>query len=336
MTGDAVPVAQQVGFNAQGATGFSVSNSGTLAYRSREGPARSKLIWLDRSGLNVGETPGEFDNRQVALASDGARLAIDRFENNSSSNRDLWLVDTRRGTTTRFTSEPSDDCCPIWSPDDRSIVFPSNRDGAMNLYQRSSEGTEPAQLLLKTPLPKYPKDWSQDGRFVVYESGSDGNLRDLWLLPMFGERKPVPLISTRAEESDGRFSPDANWLAYTSNQSGAYEVYLQRITSAEGQRFQVSTNGGHYPRWRADGRELFYVAPDRKLMSVNVSLGERPQLGVPQPLFDMPISSPAAQPFTTRYAVAKDGQRFIVHNALSEQDPTALTVVVNWTEALTK
>jgi Tol biopolymer transport system component len=172
----------------------------------------------------------------------------------------------------------------------------------------------------------------------VYEANPGaGSARDLWVLPMVGDRTPRAAVATSADESDGRFSPDGEWLAYTSNQSGRYEVYLQRILPTPGQRLPVSTNGGLYPRWRADGRELYYVTPDRDLMAVDIEPGNTPRLGLPERLFELPISAPDTQPFTTKYAVSRDGQRFIVHRVADDQeDAVPLTVIVNWHAVIKK
>jgi Tol biopolymer transport system component len=334
LSGVPVQVATQIAvIQNWGHAGFSASANGILVYRSLEGAVRpvSKLVWLNRQGQKVAEIPGEFDDRIVSLSPTSSFLALDKFESASGPARDLWLVDHRRGTSTRLTSDPSDECCPIWSPDGKRVVFNSNREGSRNLYEIEPDSLNPAQLLLKTPEPKFPKDWSRDGRFIAYEAQGSGTRGDLWLLPLFGDRTPIPVAQTGADESGGRFSPDGKWIAYVSNQSGRYEVYVQSLVDQGRRRMQISTEGGYYPRWRGDGRELFYVSPSRKLMTVTVVHSASDlQLDVPQPLFDMPITDPASQQFTDKYDVTPDGQRFVAFQILDEQDSVNLTVVMNW------
>ena len=332
LRGQPQSVAAGVAFNqGTGNAAFSISDSGVLAYRSGVGRSPTNLVWLDRAGKRIGQIPGEFDDRQVDLAPDDERVAVDRFESSGGTARDIWIIDSRRGTSTRWTSEPSDDCCPIWSPDGLRIVFPSLRAGQRHIYEGLVDSSGSPSPVLETPLNKFPKDLSRDGRYLVYElNETNGNLRDLWILPLFGDRQPRALVSTRAEESDGRFSPDGNWLAYSSNQSGRNEVYLQRIDAEVGARLQVSVDGGYFPRWRGDGRELFYVTPDRMMATVTVELGNRPALGVPRQLFKVAISDPNLQPFTSKYDVSRDGQRFIVHELINQDERESLTVVVNW------
>jgi eukaryotic-like serine/threonine-protein kinase len=310
---------------------FSASQADVVVWRSAA-PDRSKLLWFDRSGAKIAEVAGEFDNRQVALSPDDNTLALDQYESADFDSRDVWLVDTRRGTRTRFTVDPTDECCPIWSPDGQRLAFPSNRNGVMDIFERPSNGSAAERLLLKTPLPKFPKDWSRDERWIVFESGSPNMRRDLWLVNTTGDPAPIPLVATAADESDGQFSPDGQFVAYTSDRSGQMEVYVQGVPPRQGQ-WQVSTSGGVYPRWRADGRELFYVTPARQLMSVTVSAAPQLTLGIPKGLFELPISTPLEAPFTTRYAVTADGQRFVVHATLGGAVAPA-TVVLNWTTLL--
>ena len=345
LSGGPIQLADQVGAGQMGHAAFSASDTGALVYRQSARVGRSRLVWFDRSGQRVGGVDQEFDDRQVALSPDGHHIVIDRYAERSSNARDLWLIDTERGTTTPLLSEASDDCCPIWSPDSKRIAFRSIRDGGQGIYLMAIDSPGSMELLVKPPplaermttaRPDSPKDWSRDGRFLVYEAvmGTSTTQRDLWIAPLFGDRKPLPAIHTQASESQGRFSPDGRRLAYMSNQSGEFEVYVQALGASAQQRLQVSTSGGFYPRWRADGRELFYVSPNRKLMSVMVSDTGTLRLGVPVSLFDVPIADPRSQPYTDKYAVSGDGKRFVVVQLVSEPVIPPLTVVLNWTADL--
>ncbi len=181
-----------------------------------------------------------------------------------------------------------------------------------------------------------PSDWSADGRFVVFSSASF----DLWALPMFGDRKPVPLAQSEFVEAHGNLSPDSRWLAYTSNETGRYEVYVQPFLGADGAprggpstgKQQVSTRGGYEPRWRGDGKELYYISAERKLMAVSVSGGASFQAGIPQALFPLRILS-EVNPFRFHYVPARDGRRFLVNTLQAEVTPSPITVVLNWSPA---
>src|SRR5207249_1138098 len=208
-----------------------------------------------------------------------------------AGSADIWLIELARNTPSRFTFDPANESAPVWSPDGSRIVFASNRDGVANMYQRLSNGTGNDEVLLKSTDPTGPYDWSPDGRFILFGELSPKTNGDLWLLPLFGDQKPAPFIQTEFTETQGRFSPDGRWVAYASNESGPYQVYVQSFPTSGG-KWQVSTGGGAQPLWRRDGKELFYLAPDRKLMAVEVS-GAGPTFvpGAPKPLFEARFST---------------------------------------------
>jgi Tol biopolymer transport system component len=237
---------------------------------------------------------------------------------------------------------------PIWSPDGSRIVFDSNRDGQRNLYQKATSGAGNEELLLKSDELKVPYDWSSDGRFIIYGRVDSKTLSDLWVLPLDGDREPFAFLQTRFDEWYGMFSPDAQWLAYMSNETGRMEVYVQPFSPKPGQpaggaavgpggKWQVSTAGGRFPAWRRDGKELFYIAADGKLTAVEVKVvvtktSATFAAGAPKALFDSGIRR--ASIFLQ--LATPDGRRFLINTKASEEKSRSITVVVNWQAGLKK
>jgi len=323
--GEPFPVVQQVmGGSPPGWVAFSASPGGTLAYRTGVG-GKSQLAWFDRTGKEVGRVgPPEYHS-SPRLSPDGKRVAVTRRD---AQGADLWLLDLARDTSTRFTFHPAIEGFPTWSPDGSRVVFASLRDGPFNLYQKASSGSADEEPLLKTGEGKFPVDWSSDGRFVLYQATFPKTSLDLWALPLEGDRKPIPLVQTEFTELQGQFSPDGRWIAYSSNASALEQVYVQGFPKPGG-KFQVSTTGGIRPRWRRDGKELFYMTPDRKLMAVEVKATAATfEPGRPRELFQ--TRAVTASPVFSVYDVSADGQRFLINTALEAEGPAPMTVVVNW------
>ncbi len=335
LTGEAFPIAEQVGFNALNGRGFfSVSETGVLTFLSSS-TLSTQLAWFDRSGKQLALIGAPAADTGLHLSSDEKRLAVSRLDSQAGS-ADIWLIDLARNNPSRFTFDPANESSPVWSPDDSRIVFASNRGGVVSIYQRLSNGAGNDELLLRFAEPIGPHDWSPDGKFILFGVLSPKTNVDLWLLPLFGDQKPTPFIQTEFAEVQGEFSPDGRWLAYASNESGAYQVYVQSFPTSGG-KWQVSTGGGAQPQWRRDGKELFYLAPDRKLMAVEVN-GTGPTFvaGVPRPLFDVHVSTifPGAAGAGPYYVVTGDGQRFLVNTIVGDSTPVPLTIVLNWTAGL--
>jgi Tol biopolymer transport system component len=331
LSGEPFPIAEQVGSNpVTGRVFFSVSETGVLGFLTSSFPD-TQLAWFDRGGKQLALVGMPAVDAALRLSPDEKRLAVSRLDPQAGS-ADIWLIDLARNTPSRFTFDPANEGNSIWSPDGSRLVFFSNRDGVSNLYQRLSSGAGNDEVLLKSAEPKAPHDWSPDGKFILYTALSPKNAADLWLLPLFGDQKPTPFIQTEFNESQGRFSPDGRWVAYISNESGPFQVYVQSFPSSGG-KWQVSTNGGAQPQWRRDGKELFYLAPDRKLMAVETN-GTGPMFvaGAPKPLFDAHVNS--IFPGSTYYAVTGDGQRFVVNTIVGESAPVPFTIVMNWTAGL--
>jgi Tol biopolymer transport system component len=331
LSGEPFPVAEQIGYNSSNSySNVSVSQNGAMAFL-RGDVANRRLVWFDRSGKQhetVGP-PGEVND--IVLSRDAKRLAMQRID---GGNSDIWLMDLARGVPSRFTFDAAVDDNPVWSPDGNQIVFSSgaaNADVNFNLYRRVSNGVGTPELLLKSDLAKEATDWSSDGRFIVFQLYDPKTATDIWVLPLFGDGKPYPFLQTEFEESQGFFSPDGHWLAYTSNESGRNEVYVQTFPQTGG-KWLISSGGGGQPHWRGDGKELFYVAPDRTLMSVDVNAAAATfETSAPKPLFATQVSAYNAP---NRYVVTADGQRFLVNSAAGEVNQTPITVVLNWTGSL--
>ena len=334
LTGDPVRLVDQVNTVPElGLVGFSVSENGELAYRGGGREAVTQLVWFDRSGEPLGEAsqPGLYSN--PALSRDEARVAVERRETTTAA-ADIWILDlTRGGTPSRFTFDPGNDGSPTWSPDGRQIAFSSRRNGQLDIYRKNASGIGEAELLLESEAPKAPVEWSQDGAWLSFvDLDSQGNW-DLWVLPLAEDREPIPFLHTPFEDLLGRLSPDSRWMAYMSDESGQREIYVQSFPESGG-KWLISTSGGVYPQWRADGRELFYLGPDGNLMAVEIEAdGDTPVAGIPQALF--PINGPGPTTLQrNNYEVTADGQRFLVNAFVEDAVRAPITWVLNWTAEL--
>jgi Tol biopolymer transport system component len=329
LSGEPFPVAEQVTYNGRYSySNFSISETGAMVFRGGS-LSNSQLVWFDRAGkqLNSAGPPGQYND--VVLSPDEKRAALQRTEN---GNTDIWLMDLVRGLPSRFTFNAADEDDPSWSPDGSLIVFSSTRDGSRSLYRKVSSGAGSEELLLKANVLDAGTDWSADGRFILFETQDPKTGVELMVLPLFGDMKPYPLLQSEFNESQGRVSPDGRWFAYTSNESGKNEVYVQSFPPTGG-KWQISTTGGAQPHWRRDGKELFYMAPDRKLMAVDVKLGTAFGTSAPKTLFQTQVVRPEAP---NRYVVTGDGQRFLVNSSVEEVSQTPLTVILNWKAQLKK
>jgi Tol biopolymer transport system component len=332
-----VPLVEEVQIAGAGSTGvagaFSVSDTGLLVYQTGFA-VRSQLAWFDRSGARTAALGDEADYADVSLSPDDSRAAVSILDP-SLGSRDVWLYDIARGTRERFTFDRGDDFAPIWArPAGDRLVFSSRRQGAINLYEKPARGGDAEKLLLQDPLGKFASHWSADGRFITYIGGGGIIVRsDLWVLPLSGDRKPYPFVDTTFVESQGQFSPDGRWMAYMSNESGRQEVYV-RPFPGPGDKWLVSSAGGGWPRWRRDGREIFYVARDGTLMAVSVNAaGSSFVVGAGRPLFKVRMR-PIVRLDAYSYEVTADGQRFLMNTFVEEATPPAITLVVNWPRSI--
>jgi Tol biopolymer transport system component len=330
LNGDAVPVAEQV--QTGGATGrtggFSVSQTSALVYQTGAGGQASQLKWYDRSGKEVATLGDMGDYGDVELSPDGSRVAVSLLDA-AVRTRDVWIFDVKRGLRTRFTFEPGDEVAPIWSPDGSRLIFSARESGAFDLVQKPSTGSGRNEKVFANNANQFATSWSPDGRSILASATTTGST-DIWMLPLSSGAKAKPFVQTPAIEASGQFSPDGRWLAYSSNESGRAEVYVAASTGQAG-KWQVSTAGGTFPRWRRDGKELFYLGPDSKLMAAEVR-GQTSGFDVDavRALFD--VRPKLAVRYA--YAVTADGQRFLVNSSDFASSPEPLTLLVNWTAAL--
>jgi len=312
---------------------FTVSNTGLLMYRRATPTAGKQLLWFTREGRQVGQV-GPVDNyANVDISPKGDRAAVDIFTNN---NQDIWVVDLQRSVAQPVITEPFRDWTASWSADGSRLVFASTRnDGVTKIYEKSSTGAGAETILPSGDVSSIPVHWSADGKYIVFSRLRQGNTAsyDTWLLPLFGERKPAPLLETGFDKFQARVSPNSDLIAYSTNESGNYQIVVQTFPDASGGKWQISANGGFEPKWRRDGRELYYLGADGKLMSVSIA-GPPFSAGRPVELFQTPLAVNRAQPTRDRrYDVAPDGRFLMVIPSATGPD-APYSVVVNWNVGL--
>ena len=330
LTGDPFPVADHVPNEGSRYASFSASENGVLLYARGNVGTTTRLTWFDRAG-NITGTVGEpAAYETLALAPDDRRIAVSLAET-SSANHAIWVIDSVRGAMSRLTFDAVNDTSPVWSPDGSRIAFQSLRMGESSMRQKVVSGAamdEP--LLIGQQL--LPTSWSPDGRFIAYARNTSGST-DVWILPLTGDRKPFAFTQTVPAERHAAFAPDGKWIAYQSNGTGRIEIYVQPFPATQGTKYLVSTGGGEQPVWRADGKELFFLGAESKMMSATIDTTRQFEAGAPLALFS---SGASTTPNTRQFAVSRDGKRFLV-NARTERLPsTPITVVVNWLAAVQK
>jgi serine/threonine protein kinase len=333
-TGEAFPIAEQVQlFGAASIGVISASASGLLVYRNGDEGELSELVWFDRAGKrleSVGE-PAKYNHPRISH--DRRRLAVVVVEP-KSADTDLWLYDLARHAKTRFTFGPAVNLFPVWSPDDSRIVFASNRRFMHDLYLRATSGSGGDELFLDSKTSfRWPTDWSPDGHIAFQSRDTKAKTAvDVGFVSV-ADRKAVTLLGTSFDERSPQFSPDGRWLTYASNESGRFEIYVQPFPGP-GQKWQVSIGGGAYPRWRQDGKEIFFIKfPEKTLMAAEVMPGSTFEAGAPKALFQTQIKS---VDFGTQYDVSPDSSRFLINTLVDEGKSEPLTVVQNWTAGLKK
>lgn len=327
LTGEPFTLGERVSYGPAYGASLSVSENGALAVGAGWTSDRN-LVWLDRTGKELGTLGKAADYQNVELSRDEERVAVDFLQ---GTNRDIWVLELSRGISTRHTFHPSRDLCPVFSPRGDQMVFSSTR-LAMSTLHRKAAGASQEELLLPIGSPKFPIDWSSDGKFILFEEIGQKTKWDLWILSV-SEHKATPYAQREFNERGGRFSPDGRWVAYSSDESGQREVYVQPFPGP-GETVQISTGGGTQPRWRRDGKELFYLDSDYRMVAVSVKTdGSKLAAGNPEILFE---SRTRGLSWRNDYTVTGDGQRFLVISPLESALSSPITVVLNWTAELKK
>jgi eukaryotic-like serine/threonine-protein kinase len=323
-SGEPFQIADQVDLitaNLQGS--FSASQTGVVAFYSGDASRiNSQLAWFDRSGHRLGTVgdPGNFV--KPAISPDGHTLAVDRLDPRSGAYG-IWEYDLGRDNATRLTFDARQDGYPVWSPDGGSIAFAGTHGGHSQIYRKSTGSAAKEEVLLESDLDKFPSDWSRDGRYLIYYQIDPVTKYDVWALPLTGGGKPFPILHTGFNEHRATLSPDGRWLAYTCDETGQDEVYVQPFPTS-GRKWKVSVGGGGRPVWSRDGKELFYMSADRKLMVSAVKARAAFETGAPKPLFPTHVS------VTRFFDVSPDGRRFLLVDPLPDPITPPMNLVVNW------
>jgi len=331
LRGEPFPIVDDVAVGGGGAANaeFSASENGVLVFRGSAGAGTTRLTWVDRTGkdIQVLGDPGTYSD-QVA-SPDGRRIAVE----SGSGNPDIWTIESGRNVTTRFTFSPASDYWPVWSPDGGSIAYTSDQASPFAVFVKPATGARPESLLSHVPVSIGPCDWSLDGSNIACLVQAGGGW-DIWIQPAGGARA-YPLLASPFRKLEPRFSPDGRWIAYSSNESGRREVYIQPFPGLGG-KWQVSSQGGRDPEWRRDGKELFFLSLVGAVTAVDVagSAGTTLELGAPRVLFPGVLSDES--PIGHNYAVSADGQRFLLRKPVREGELPATTVFMNWTSTFAR
>jgi eukaryotic-like serine/threonine-protein kinase len=308
---------------------FSVSSGEVLVTQTGKGASISQMTWFDRSGKPAGTVgmPGSHSN--VRLSPDGRRVATDQIDQDGRK-LDIWIDEPAQGATMRLTFDPGADQAPVWSPDGKQILFFSNQKLGNQLQLKNADGSgseEPVSDL--GPVAFIPWDWSHDGKYILFGRGNE-----LWYLS-WPERVPKPLLQAKWTVRNAQFSPDGRWIAYASNETGRMEIYVSSFPNSTG-KWQVSSAGGQEPKWRRDGKELFYLSAGGKMMAVPVTAGASFKAGSPITLFQTHRRQPVSFLDVFSYDVSGDGKRFLIATKIDEPNSAPLSVLLNWASEMEK
>jgi eukaryotic-like serine/threonine-protein kinase len=326
LTGEPVAIFTDVQFSPRISEAvFAASSAGLLVAQKTGDSGASELLWFNRKGEEIGIAlkPGIYGN--IMLAPNGRAVASDTTDP-ASQNTDIWTYDLEIQSAKRLTFDPAIDSLPIWSPNGTRMVFASNRGVTFDLYLKDTNGAQDEKSIPQDGPDRFPTDWSPDGKYVLYERGAD-----LWFVAI-PELRATQFLKASSTLKNGRFSPDGKWVAYSSNESGQWEIYVTSFPEAHG-KWQVSNAGGDQPKWRSDGKELFYLSNDSKIMAVPVKTGANFDAGTPMALFQANPREMVATSEQFFYDVSKDGQKFLINTQLKTA-MTPISVVLNWSAKL--
>jgi serine/threonine protein kinase/Tol biopolymer transport system component len=329
LTGEASTILPQIQFLPQVKRAvFAVSDRGLLVAQSGTETALSQPVWFDRKGNAVGSVgkPDVYGN--VFLSPNGRSLAVDKTDM-ASLNTDIWTYELQRDNSKRLTFDPAIDAAPIWSPDATRLVFSSNRQLLFGLYLKDSDGAHDEKSIVSDEPPNFPSDWSRDGKYILYYRGTDLKF------VTFPELQSSMFLKAPSALRNAQFSPDGKWVAYASNETGKWEIYVTSFPDARG-KWEVSSGGGEQPRWRGDGKELFYLSSDSKMMAAPVTTGTHFNAGTPVVLFQSTPRQPVLVYDLFVYDVSRDGQRFLINTQVKQAESTPMSVILNWPAKLDK
>jgi eukaryotic-like serine/threonine-protein kinase len=323
LTGEPTPIARDPQFLPRILRlTFSAADTATLLLQKGGNVSLSRLSWFSREGKELGSLgePQVYANPQIS--GNGQRVVVDQTDT-ESQNTDVWTYDVQSGAAKRLTFDPALDATPIWNADGSKVVFTSSRGTAFNLFLKEANGADEEKAICETDMDKYADSWSRDGKYILYQEGPD--LKYLTVPGM----KSTLYLKAPATLRNAQFSPDGKWVAYDSNESGKWEIYVTSFPEAKG-KWQVSHGGGEQARWRGDGKELFYLSPDAKIMAVPVKTGASFDPGVPVALFQTTPRETVATSELFIYDVDPTGQKFLVNALVNGSNVQPMTVVLHW------
>jgi Tol biopolymer transport system component len=322
LSGNPVPLAEQIRAEGPGGAAFSLSSDGKLIFAGGQATTLD-LAWYDRSGKK-GEVIDSGTFQDAHISPDGKKVSAAKAD--AGGHLEIYIYDLARGTKSQFSFSQSRDDDAVWSPDGNTIVFDSGRNGKIDLYTRPANGARQEELLYHDELDKYPSSWSSDGKYVVYEAVAGGHY-DIWVMPMFGDHKPFTFLQEKFSTRYPVFSPDTKWMAYTSSEAGHSQVYVVAFPKPGG-KFLVGDGVG--PGWSRNGKEILYLDDHSRIASVEVTAhGDSLELGKPQILFPSQPVGPGL------FEATADGERLLMMQA-PVQNSSNLTLVVNWPQELKK
>jgi WD40 repeat protein/predicted Ser/Thr protein kinase len=324
LIGEPVVLAETVEALPNRGTAFSVSTNGVLVYQATDSKPHFRLTWFNRRGEALNSIGEDGDYSNVELSPDGRRVLVS-IPDPRLQTRDIFIIDVARGVRQRFTNDATDERSAVWSPDGNRIVYTSK---GLDLYVHNADSSGNEAALVKDATSKDPYDWSPDGRYILYRVTKPDSGNDLWLAPADGSSPGRALVSTPASDLSGNFSPDGRYIVYTSEESGQPEVYVVKVDG--GGKTQISSNGGMFPRWRGDGKEIVYLSLDRVLTSTMVRMSPTFEVGAARPLFGLNMAN---RPGPV-YDVSADGEKFIIASPVPSRIPASLTVLTNWPQLL--